>query len=168
MKAEPSDPNNAPDRQIPAQPGDRASGSSQQSKSTTTSLLSTVTQLLNQTWVNVIQPSLHTEIMPWLENEVKQSLSGLFKTKELIPVMTYESAIEYFVTDRPADPRIVKGAILHQPHRQGQHLAQVFLDKNNQLVCRHDGKPYGRQLVAERLDEELLEVFDGTNLIIVE
>ncbi|MGC1395797.1 MAG: hypothetical protein WA828_16190 [Coleofasciculaceae cyanobacterium] len=82
--------------------------------------------------------------------------------------MTYELAIQYFVTDRPADPTVKKGAILRQPHSQGQHLAQVFLDSNNQLIFGTDKKPYGRQLVARELDEELWDAFDGQDLIIVE
>lgn len=100
------------------------------------------------------------EFGEWLRNVVK--------LPEVIPIITYEDTIKYFITDRPNDPRIQKGAILRQPHTQGYHLAQVFLDKNNQVVLSSNGVPYGRQLVTKQLDEELLEVFKNKNVIIVE
>jgi hypothetical protein len=95
-------------------------------------------------------------------------LKDILKVPEVIPIISYESVMEYFVTNRPADSRVIKGAILRQPHSQGQHLYQVFLDSNNRLVCSDDGKPYGRQLVAKKLDKELQENFDDQDLIIVE
>lgn len=100
------------------------------------------------------------EFGEWLRNVVK--------LPEVIPIITYENTIKYFISNRPNDPRIRKGAILRQPHPQGYHLAQVFLDKNNQVVLSPNGVPYGRQLVARELDEELLEVFGNKKLIIVE
>lgn len=95
-------------------------------------------------------------------------LKDILKVPEVVPIISYESAIQYFVTNRPADSRVTKGAILRQPHSQGQHLYQVFLDSNNQLVCSDDGKPYGRQFVAKQLDKELQETFDEQDLIVVE
>lgn len=89
------------------------------------------------------------EFGEWLRNVVK--------LPEVIPIITYEDTIKYFITDRPNDTRIRKGAILRQPHPQGYHLAQVFLDKNNQVILSPNGVPYGRQLVTRELDEELLE-----------
>ncbi|WP_449417512.1 hypothetical protein [Phormidium nigroviride] len=100
--------------------------------------------------------------------EFGEWLRNLVKLPEIIPIITYEETIKYFITDRPNDPKIKKGAILRQPHAQGYQLAQVFLDKNNQVVLNPNGAPYGRQLVARELDEELLEVFGTKQLIIVE
>lgn len=87
---------------------------------------------------------------------------------EIIPIATYESVMQYFVTDRPEDPKIKKGAILRQPHPQGYHFTQMFLDAQNEPVLDPDGKPYGRQLVARVLDEELREAFGDKDLIVVE
>jgi len=103
-----------------------------------------------------------------IADQYQQCLRDLLRLPEVVPVMTYEAAIKYFVTDRPSDPRVEKGAILRQPHAQGYHLGQMFLDSNNDLVRCSDGKPYGRQLVAKKLDEELLDVFGTKNLIVVE
>ncbi|MBW4600850.1 MAG: hypothetical protein KME29_14930 [Calothrix sp. FI2-JRJ7] len=100
--------------------------------------------------------------------EFSKWLQDLLKIQEVVPLMTYDSAIKYFVTDRPSDSRVKKGAILRQPHKQGYHLAQVFLDSTNSVLCFTNGKPYGRQLVAKELDEELKEIFGNKDLIIVE
>jgi hypothetical protein len=92
----------------------------------------------------------------------------LLTLPDIIPLITYEEAITYFVSNRPNDPRIKRGAILRQPHPRGHHIVQMFLDTNNELVCDSAGKPYGRQLVALKLDEELLDTFGNKNVIIVE
>lgn len=95
-------------------------------------------------------------------------LRDVLKIPEVIPLITYEDAIKYFVRDRPTNSRIKKGAILRKSHFQGYHIVQMFLDKNNDLVCDSLGKPYGRQFVARELDEELQECFGDKDLIIVE
>lgn len=96
-------------------------------------------------------------------------LRDLLRLPEVIPLITYDDAMKYFVSDRPNDPRIKKGAILRKCHAQGYHIVQMFLNKNNDLVCDSlFGKPYGRQFIARELDEELQECFDDKDLIIVE
>ncbi|QIZ70667.1 hypothetical protein [Oxynema aestuarii] len=95
-------------------------------------------------------------------------LRDLLRLPEVIPEITYDDAIKYFVSDRPRNSRIKKGAILRKAHFQGYHIVQMFLDKNNELVCDSLGKPYGRQFVARKLDEELQECFGDKDLIIVE
>lgn len=101
-------------------------------------------------------------------SQLEERLRDILRLPEVIPILTYESTIQYFVTDRPSDPRVNKGAILRQSHPQGHHIVQVFLDAQNNLVLRPDGKPYGRQLVARELDEELRDTFGDKDLIIVE
>jgi len=94
-------------------------------------------------------------------------LRDVLKIPEVIPLITYEDAIKYFVSDRPSDPRVNRGAILRKPHPLGYHIIQMFLDENNELVCDSFGKPYGRQLVARKLDEELQDYFGDKDLILV-
>ena len=100
-----------------------------------------------------------SEFIEWLQD--------LFKMRQVVPIMTYDAAMKYFITDRP-DPKIKKGAILKQKHSQGIHLWQVFLNENNELVLGSDQIPYGRQLVARKMDEELSTTFGKNDLIIVE
>ncbi|GET39845.1 hypothetical protein [Microseira wollei] len=83
-------------------------------------------------------------------------------------IMNYDTAIRYFVTERPPDPRIKKGAMLRSHRKKGYLFSQVFLDKENQLVCKQNGIPYGRQILVKQFDEELNESFGDKDLIIVE
>lgn len=92
----------------------------------------------------------------------------LFKEPKVVPLMTYEDVIKYFVSNRPSDSRVKKGVLLRMSHSQGQLLAQMFLDFNDQIIDDQNGNPYGRQLVARKLDQELLDAFDKQDLIIVE
>ncbi|MBD2169412.1 hypothetical protein H6G04_34180 [Calothrix membranacea FACHB-236] len=108
------------------------------------------------------------ELSQSILSHFSQLLQEIVTVPDIIPIMTYESAIKYFITERPEDTRIEKGAIIRQSHSRGQLIIQVFLDHDNNVVHRHDGKPYGRQIVSKELDDELLEAFDGKNVIIVE
>jgi hypothetical protein len=87
---------------------------------------------------------------------------------QVIPEMTYEQAITYFVEERPSSPKVAKGAMLLQKHSEGRVLIQVFLDERNDIVCYPTGKPYGRRLIVHRLDSELKRIFNGKDLVIVE
>jgi hypothetical protein len=86
---------------------------------------------------------------------------------EVYPILKYSDVMNYFVNDKPKYPSIVGGAIVRESHQQGQLIMQVFLNKNNDLVCDRQGKAYGRRLVAQKLDKELEQAFGGQNLIIV-
>ncbi|MEH2411616.1 hypothetical protein [Nostoc sp.] len=85
----------------------------------------------------------HESIIFNLDN-LNKWLKDLFKVREVVSVMTYENAVKYFVTERPSDPEVKRGAILKQHHQQGYYLAQVFLDSYNNVLCQTNGKPYGR------------------------
>lgn len=131
---------------------------------------------LNDTFGNRDVVILHQKTSKDTVEEFHQSilshlngfLQDLLQIREVVPVMTYESAIKYFVAERPSDSRVVKGAIIRERHQQGYHIFQVFLDSHNNPVCLPNGKPYGRQLVAKELDEELRDTFGRKNLMIVE
>ncbi len=85
-----------------------------------------------------------------------------------IPKITYANIIEYFVVSRPPLPNVGKGALLRQNQFGSVLLTQVFLDSDNNLVCRQNGVPYGRQIFVKELDQELLDAFAHNDLIIVE
>jgi len=111
----------------------------------------------------IIDASLHNMLCQFTEK-----VQSFLNPPYTIQVMTYEQAMRYFVEERPRDSRVKKGAIIRKTHPLGYSLMQVFLDANNDLVMRPDGKPYGRQLVAKRLDEELIEFFGNKDMLIVE
>ncbi len=101
----------------------------------------------------------------WLLNKANQLIK---RESEVIPIFTYESAIQYFIDERPDNPGIKKGVILRKPSVEGQMIIQVFLDANNTLIENHKGQVCGRQLLVSQLDEELEQAFDNTNMILVE
>jgi hypothetical protein len=85
-----------------------------------------------------------------------------------VDLVTYPELIAYFVSDRPAEPRVRRGAILRQRSRSGYLIRQMFLDQQDQVVCDPSGEPYGRTIEARDLDEELLETFGDQDLILVQ
>lgn len=100
--------------------------------------------------------------------EMRRKLQEAFKSHPEtghVSVMTYASAIEYFVTDRPDNEAVVRGAILRQrPEGEEQakiSLVQAFLDEDFNIIS-------GRKVVVDRLDEELRKAFGDRDLIIVE
>ncbi|NMG09505.1 hypothetical protein [Brasilonema sp. UFV-L1] len=109
-------------------------------------------------WISFIQKLSH----------LADSFKNFLQVEIEVQVLTYDSAIEYFVENRPPESNVVKGAILRGTEARGQSIIQVFLDKENQLVCMPDGRPYGRKLIARKLDNELDEAFGNEDLIIVE
>jgi len=106
---------------------------------------------------------------PQMRRKLQEALVFLPETGS-VSEMTYAGVIEYFVTDRPDNKDIVRGAILRQrpSMQEGVRLVQVFLDKDFNLVCGSDGSPYGRKMVVKKLNRELRDAFSDKNLIIVE
>jgi len=82
--------------------------------------------------------------------------------------ITYEEAMEYFIDHKNDSPTIVKGAIIKEGAENGFTVFQVFLDKNNQLVTDSIGNPLGYRKKVTHMDNELLNVFKGKDLVIVE
>ncbi len=87
---------------------------------------------------------------------------------EIVPEMTYSEAMKYFVTAKPPESSFKRAAILIQPHPQGRLFLQVFLDAQDDLVCKPDGGPYGRRLIVKAFDDELQKAFGDKDLLIVE
>lgn len=104
-----------------------------------------------------------------LSKELLAAVRGLQPTEaEIVPLMKYDDAIRYFVTERPKDSKVKKGAMLQQRHRQGYLFTQMFLDENHRVVFSPDEVPYSRQLIVKKFDKELIEAFGDKDLIIVE
>jgi len=84
-----------------------------------------------------------------------------------IDVLTFTFAMEYFSLNRTEVPRAVRGAVLRQQHPLGVLVIQVFLDEKNNIIFKSDNTPYGRRLLATRLDDELDQWFENHDLLIV-
>lgn len=133
---------------------------------------------MDQEWLKSLEKVLtkerHISIDDLMKaQETVRELGGWLKkvlpfSPQTVSNLSYEMAISYFIQDRPTDERVVKGAMLLQDHPQGKLLTQLFLDKNNDLVCDQTGKPYGRRLIVENLDNELRETFGDKDIVVVE
>jgi hypothetical protein len=82
-------------------------------------------------------------------------------------LLTRADALAYFARHRPADPRVVRGALLVRRGLTGYLCQQVFLDEQDQLVCAAGGKPYGRQFRVADIDDELRDTLNGHDLLVV-
>lgn len=81
-------------------------------------------------------------------------------------VLTFPDVVAYFADKRPDDPRIRAGALLSRGHPKGRLIFQVFLNEDDNLCKDESGRPYGRRLIARRLDDELAARF-GTNELLI-
>jgi len=83
-----------------------------------------------------------------------------------VETLTFADVIRYFANERPNDPRVSSGALMRSHHRRGQLLDQVFLDERDQVCVDASGAPYGRRLIAARLDAELAAKFADLDVIV--
>ncbi|MEG3976237.1 MAG: hypothetical protein WBA89_20070 [Microcoleus sp.] len=111
---------------------------------------------------------LTSEDVQRIVRDFNQCLSRIQGIPEVLEEITFDDAISYFHSDLPGTPNVKKGAIMRQEHPEGQFLGQVFLDVNNNLVCRPNEIPYGRQLVAKKLDKKLTDVLGDRELITID
>jgi|GEM_PF-3234719 len=112
--------------------------------------------------------NLHESVFNTISGILSSLLDRLPIEPNIFREMTYEAAISYFVNERPSDPRVKKGAMVLQSHTKGKLFIQFFLDAENQIVCSSKGNPFGRQVIVQKIDEELLETFGQENLVIIE
>ena len=103
-----------------------------------------------------------------LNSICKILMSHLNIEDDSIPILTYSAVVKYFVTERPEDSRIEKGAIIIDDYGEKYLIKQVFLDENNNLLCNTNGTPYVREIIAINIDKELQDICKGQNLIIFE
>lgn len=98
----------------------------------------------------------------WLDKLLK-------KHPRRVRLLTYREVVDYFVHERPDDPKLSSGVLLRRNSPKGKEidLIQVFLDCDNKLVCHPDGTPFGQIIFARAIDRELQEAFGETDMIIV-
>ena len=102
-----------------------------------------------------------------LRGKIEKAIRNLLGSE--VSLITYSEAIHYFVDQRQNHPELfAKGAMLLKKTSPGYTFTQVFLNEKNELVCHPDGRPYGRKLIVNQLDQELLQAFGQKPLVIVE
>jgi hypothetical protein len=91
------------------------------------------------------------------------SIIDILKYKKV----TYDEVMKYFIKYKD-DPSIVRGAILKEKDNGEIILYQIFLDKDDNIVCDKNKAPLGQKIISNELDSDLIEMFGNTDLIIVE
>lgn len=85
-----------------------------------------------------------------------------------VQLLSYGDAVKYFVTDRPADERIARGALLRHQVADGSLVVWLFLNGENKPLADAKGKIYGRKLLVKSLDDELTECFSNNEILVFE
>ena len=81
---------------------------------------------------------------------------------------TYEDMIKYFVQFRPK-ASYVKGIFLLAEQRAGKIIAyQFFVDQDDNIIDKGNNELHGRKLFLKEMDQELLNVLGGSDILIVE
>ena len=84
-----------------------------------------------------------------------------------VDTLTFADVVGYFTDERPDDPRIRAGALLLSAgHPRGRVVFQVFVDDADRVCGDASGTPYGRRVIAGRLDDELNDYLGGGELLI--
>jgi hypothetical protein len=83
-----------------------------------------------------------------------------------VDTLTLREVTAYFTGQRPGDPRVKAGALLSAPDPGGRQVFQVFLDAADRVCADPSGAPYGRRVIARRLDDDLLDYLGGGHLLI--
>lgn len=80
----------------------------------------------------------------------------------------YEDMIKYFVQFRPKGG-YVKGIFLLAEQRAGKMIAyQFFVDQDDNIIDKGNNALDGRKLFLKEMDQELLNVLGGSDVLIVE
>lgn len=83
-----------------------------------------------------------------------------------VDTLTLADVTGFFARERPRDPDVKAAALLSAAHPDGRRVFQVFLDEADRVCAGASGTPYGRQVIARRLDDELLDYLGGSDLLI--
>jgi hypothetical protein len=94
--------------------------------------------------------------------------SLLKRGPEKVKTLTYRDAIRRLLSCRPANERPVRGALVKEEHQDGFRILFLFVDEKGMPLESTSGEKHPRVLIAEALDEELLECFGDGNLLIFE
>lgn len=83
-------------------------------------------------------------------------------------VLGYDEAFAWFVDARPSGGGAHRGAILRSPATEGRvEIIQLFLTEHNEVLCDGRGRPMGRRLIVDGLEDELAVAFGTSDLVIV-
>ncbi len=86
---------------------------------------------------------------------------------QVIPELKFEDVVTWF-SMQPRHPDVKYGAIAKRCFTSNNIvIVQVFLNHCKNVIYKHENRHYGRKLVVESLDDELIEAFGDKNVILV-
>lgn len=111
------------------------------------------------------------QVMTGLGFDSKKLTAGLNAFFHMSPPtidrISYSDAIHYFVTHPIASSRTSNGAILMRPEGQGHIVIQAFVDDDWNVLQDSDGRPLGRKLKVQKVDDDLTTAFAGKEVLVV-
>jgi len=116
--------------------------------------------------IGKLEEEMYSEALRPFKTFIDGMLDNL--ATERMEELTLREAITRFVEGKPKPFEPAKGALIVQPHREGNMVLWAFLKEDNSLMCDETGKPYGRKAICNRLDQELLATLKGSELLILE
>jgi len=111
-------------------------------------------------------PGYVQDVLAQLTAVFDQALDLPRRRSQAVDTLTFGDVVGYFTAERPDDPRIKAGALLSAGHPRGRVVFQVFLDDADRVCGDASGTPYGRRVIAGRLDDELNDYLGGGDLLI--
>lgn len=87
---------------------------------------------------------------------------------ERVEVITYEEIVEFLSQSTHQPPAFKQAAIMRSSRPSGIEIRIVYLNEFDKPIQNEGGVNYGRTLLAQRLDKELLEAFGDKNVILVQ
>ncbi len=111
-------------------------------------------------------PGYVRAVLAQLAGVFDQALDPPRWRSQTVDTLTFGDVVGYFTDERPGDPRIISGALLSADHPKGREVFQVFLDATDRVCSDPSGTPYGRRVIARRLDDELTDYLGGGALLI--
>lgn len=84
-----------------------------------------------------------------------------------LETLGFKEAIAFFSEQAPVVSYPTKAALLLETQPPGYLVTQVFLDDKDELVCQDNDIPYGRRVLVQTIDAELVDAMRGKNLLIL-
>jgi hypothetical protein len=82
--------------------------------------------------------------------------------------VSYEDVIKNLLSKKP-DRDFERAAVIREDAKMNRHrLRFVYLDANNDVLKRDNGKPYGEVWYCNKFDTELQEAFGSNSILVVE
>ena len=102
------------------------------------------------------------QLIPWLETHIRFSEPK----PPTVKTLTMKDVVDYFIENHPFDPALSHGALIRVKCPRGYIVFQVFLSAQDHILTDAAGSPHGRRLIANRMDADLKDRFQGMDLIL--